>query len=384
MRLAHLTLTDFRNFVKLQTEVPPGPTVIVGANAQGKTSLLEAIYYLVGASSPHASHDSQLIRLGTEPRVARLVAEVDRSDTKENVEIRLVMGTLENGQERLRKEILLNGVKKRALDLQGRFNAVLFLPQDVQVVEGSPGERRRELDAAISQADPEYARQLREYGKVLAQRNALLKQLQERRGNTGELGFWDEQLAALGAEIMLARASALAELQTLAVPIHSELTGEIEALSLGYQPAYEPVGSADGGAWREGAVRDGLKAELVRLRPSELRRGMTLTGPQRDDLSLSVNDLDLRLYGSRGQNRTAMLAFKLAQVEWLRKRTGEHPVLLLDEVLAELDPMRRSFLLERLTGANQALLTAADKKMFTDEFLERATIWTIDSGSLAS
>ena len=382
MRLAHLTLTDFRNFASLRSEIPPGPTIVVGANAQGKTSLLEAIYYLVGASSPHASHDSQLINLEAEPRIARLVAELERSDRKESIEIRLILGTLENGQERLRKEILINGVKKRALDLHGKFNAVLFLPQDVQVVEGSPRERRQELDSTISQSDPEYARLLREYGKVLTQRNALLKQLQERRGDVAELDFWDKRLSELGSEVMLARATALAQLETLATPIHAELTADSEQLSLHYRPSYQPAGSFDEGAWLTGSLREGLRAEFARIRTNEMRRGMTLTGPQRDDLSLQVNGLELRHYGSRGQNRTAMLAFKLAQVDWLRNRTGEQPVLLLDEVLAELDPQRRSYLLERLSDSNQALLTAADIGMFDGSFLERSTTWTIEAGSL--
>ena len=383
MRLAHLTLTDFRNFASLQVEIPPGPTVIVGANAQGKTSLLEAIYYLVGASSPHALHDSQLIRLEAEPRIGRLVAELDRSERKENIEIRLILGTLENGQERLRKEILINGAKKRAIDLHGRFNAVLFLPQDVHVVEGSPGDRRRELDSAISQADPGYARTLSEYGKVLTQRNALLKRLQERRGDTSELSFWDKQLDEQGAKVMLARARTLAQLETVATPIHAELTADSEQLSLHYRPSHEPVETFREGAWTVNSLREGVQAELEGLRPNELRRGMTLTGPQRDDLSLQVNGMELRHYGSRGQNRTAMLAFKLAQVDWLRERTGEQPVLLLDEVLAELDPQRRGYLLEQLTDANQALLTAADAGMFDQAFLQRATRWKVDSGEIS-
>jgi DNA replication and repair protein RecF len=182
---------------------------------------------------------------------------------------------------------------------------------------------------------------------------------------------------------MLARAATLAQLQTLAAPIHRELTADSEALTLHYRPAYEPLGAFDEGAWLTGSLRDGLQAELERLRPNELRRGLTLTGPQRDDLSLRVNGLELRHYGSRGQNRTAMLAFKLAQVDWLHQRTGEQPVLLLDEVLAELDPARRGYLLNRLTDSNQALLTAADIGMFDEPFQARATRWTIEAGSLS-
>ncbi|MCI0806794.1 MAG: DNA replication/repair protein RecF, partial [Chloroflexi bacterium] len=175
-----------------------------------------------------------------------------------------------------------------------------------------------------------------------------------------------------------------AQFQVLAAPIHEELTGGTEALTLHYRPAYEPAGSFDEGAWLTGSLREGLQAEFERLRPNELRRGMTLTGPQRDDLALQINGLELRHYGSRGQNRTAMLAFKLAQVDWLRQRTGEQPVLLLDEVLAELDPERRGYLLKRLTESNQALLTAADIGMFNKSFLERATRWTIEAGSLSA
>lgn len=404
MRLAHLTLTDFRNFASLQTHIPAGPTLLVGANAQGKTSLLEAIYYLVGASSPHTANDRELIRLESEPTIARLIAEFEgdssaarpsspRSSSEhsptarlgagsQRIEIRLILSNAEDGNGRLRKEILLNGVKRRAMDLHGRFNAVLFLPQDVQVVDGSPQQRRAQLDAVLSQADPDYARLLVEYGKVLTQRNALLKQIQERRANVGQLTFWDERLAALGSEVMLARAASIAQLGTLAAPIHLELTAKAEMLSLVYRPAYSPSGAYEEGAWLTGALREGIQRELERLRQDELRRGITLTGPQRDDFSLRVNGFELRNYGSRGQNRTAMLAFKLAQVEWLHQRTRREPLLLLDEVVAELDPERRSYLLQRLSSAPQALITAADASMFTEEFLASATVWEIQAGEI--
>ena len=387
MRLVHLSLTDFRNFPSLQTEIPSGTTVIVGANAQGKTSLLEAIYYLVGAASPHTAHDRQLIRLEAEPKVARLVAELTREntgETTERIEIRLIHETTNHENGRLRKEILLNGVKVRVADLHGRFNAVLFLPQDVQVVEGSPGQRRRELDATLSQADPDYARLLSDYAKVLTQRNALLKKLQERRGDVGELTFWDKRLAELGSEVMLARIAALTQLGTLAAPIHRVLTADAETLSLPYLPAFQPAGDYEQGAWLTGGLRDGLLAELERLRQDELRRGVTLTGPQRDDFGLRVNGLELRHYGSRGQNRTAMLAFKLAQVQWLRQQTGQQPLLLLDEVLAELDPDRRRYLLKWLESANQALVTAADAAMFGESFLERSTVWQVQAGAITT
>jgi DNA replication and repair protein RecF len=157
----------------------------------------------------------------------------------------------------------------------------------------------------------------------------------------------------------------------------------VETLRLEYQPSFDPQSPNPGEPWEIEALQRGLTSELQRLRPEELGRGMTLTGPQRDDLTLTVNGLDLRQYGSRGQNRTAMLSLKLAEAEWLVQRTGEHPVLLLDEVLAELDPQRRADLLERLAAAPQALLSAADAEMFTGEFLARSTVWKVRSGSLS-
>ena len=383
MRLVHLALTNFRNFTSLQTEIPPGPTLLVGANAQGKTSFLEAVYYLVGAWSPHTTNDRQLIQLGAQSPIARLVAEVERGSGRERIEIRLILEPAANAEGRLRKEVLLNGVKKRATDLHGRFNAVLFLPQDVELVEGPPAGRRQQLDATLSQADPSYAAELLEYGKVLTQRNALLKQLQEGRGSSDQLSFWDQRLADSGGSLMSRRASALAELNRLAAPIHTALTSGVETLELKYRPSFDPQSSDLEDPWQTEALRRGLTTELERLRSEELGRGVTLTGPQRDDLTLTVNGLDLREYGSRGQNRTAMLSLKLAEVEWLAQRTGERPVLLLDEVLAELDPQRRADLLERLAAAPQALLSAADAEMFTGEFLARSTVWRVRNGSLS-
>jgi len=382
MRLVHLALTNFRNFASLQTEIPPGPTLLVGANAQGKTSFLEAVYYLVGAWSPHTANDRQLIQLGAQPAIARLVGLIDRADRTERIEIRLILEPAPNAEGRLRKEVLLNGVKKRASDLHGRFNAVLFLPQDVELVEGPPAGRRQQLDATLSQADPNYAAELLEYGKVLTQRNALLKQLQERRGSSDQLSFWDQRLADSGGSLMSRRASALTELNQLAGPIHAGLTAGVESLALEYRPSFDPQTANPGEPWQIEALRRGLTAELERLRPEELGRGMTLTGPQRDDLTLTANGLDLREYGSRGQNRTAMLSLKLAEAEWLAQRTGERPVLLLDEVLAELDPQRRGDLLAWVAAAPQTLLSAADAEMFTGEFLARSTVWSVRNGSL--
>lgn len=398
MFLKHLSLTNFRNFARLELELPGGPTILVGANAQGKTSLLEAIYYLTGATTAHASSDRQLISFLAQEQpqpYARLLAEVEAHGRIQRIEIRL---TLEkNGADRRpRKEILINGLSRRMRDLAGTFNAVIFLPQDMDIIEGSPGNRRRYLDSTLIQADPTYAATLSDYGKVLSQRNALLKTLQERRSPNDQLAFWDEQLCDLGATLIRARALALHELARTAAPLQEKLTRHKEDLQLRYVPSYDPIAPQDGqmGLPIESPVdhttigreeiRAGMLEALQALREDEILRGITTMGPHRDDFSLLSKGIDLRAYGSRGQNRTAMLALKLAEIDWLQERTGEMPILLLDEVLAELDAERRQDLLTRIEPARQAVLTAADLSMFTETFQHAATVMQVHAGQVSS
>jgi DNA replication and repair protein RecF len=398
MHLTHLSLTNFRNFIRLEMDIPAGPMLLVGANAQGKTSLLEAINYLTGTGSPHTSSDRQLINFLAlqEPMpFARIVAEVYRQDRVHRIEIRLI---LESGgvagEQRLRKDVSLNGIKSRVRDLASTFNAVMFLPQDMNVIEGPPSERRRLLNSVISQADPTYADALSEYSKILTQRNALLKRLQERGNDSDELSFWNDQLCDQAAIMIRARALALNELENLAGPIHYELTRGQETLRLEYMPAYDPASQPHGQLDMPietnvnrttigiEAMRTGMSAALQLLREEEIARGMTLIGPHRDDFRFRVNGIDLRHYGSRGQNRTAMLSIKLSEANWLNQRTNEHPVLLLDEVMAELDPERREDLLTRVDVAQQTILTAADMSMFSAAFCREATILQVVAGTI--
>jgi DNA replication and repair protein RecF len=398
MQLTHLSLTNFRNFVRLETDAEAGPTLLFGANAQGKTSLLEAIYYLTAATSPHTTSDRQLINflaLEEPTPYARIVAEYRRGDRLGRIEIRLSIESDGSGTDgRLAKEILINGVKRRVGDLAGAFNAVLFLPQDLKVIEGSPGDRRRHLDATLSQADPLYAESLSHYARLLSQRNALLKQIAERGAQQDELSYWDEQLTAEAASLIRSRALALRELEAAAEPIHNALTRGQEHLRLVYEPSYDPLPQPPGqmglaidtpvdrtGLSRD-AIQQGMRQALEQGRGEEIARGITLIGPHRDDVRFQVNALDLHTYGSRGQVRTAMLALKLAEVGWLKQRTGEWPVLLLDEVLAELDANRREDLLARIKEAQQAIVTSADLDMFSPAFLADANLWQVSAGNL--
>jgi DNA replication and repair protein RecF len=398
MKIRHLSLTNFRNFIRLESDFSSGPTIVFGSNGQGKTSLLEAVNYLTSASSPHATNERQLINflaLEQQPPVCRIVAEIDASGRPQRIEIRLfIEGSTANGNGRLRKEILINGIKRRVRDLSGVFNAVLFLPQDMEIVEGSPSIRRRFLDASISQADPLYAAAISDYAKVLTNRNALLKQIQENSASTDELTYWDEQLCDLASEIIRSRTLALSELEQLALPLHSRLTRAQETLRLDYLPAYDPIRPRGGqmdlpmderfdrSGFTRAQLRAGMLEELELTRREEVARGMTTIGPHRDDIQMLVNGVDLRAYGSRGQNRTAILSLKLAEIQWLEMRTQEKPVLLLDEVLAELDLHRRMDLLSTVEIAPQSLLTAADLEMFPEGFRTRARMWKIEAGRI--
>jgi DNA replication and repair protein RecF len=398
MRLTRLSLTNFRNFLRLESEYPPGATLLVGANAQGKTSLLEAIQLLTGASNPLSRNDRNLINflaLREQQPFARIAAEVEIGDRSQQLEIRVLLDNGASAREgRARKQVLLNGVKKRVRDLSGVFNAVLFVPQDLRVLEGPPSERRRYLDNAISQADPLYANTLAEYSKVVTQRNALLKQIQESRSKNDELDFWDTQLVDHGANLLRARALALRELQDLAIPFHQRLTRGEEAIRIEYTPSIGDgdqnngqlsMSLEDAPEWatiQRDEIRDRLRSALEHSRHEEVARGMTLLGPHRDDFAFRSNGVDLRTYGSRGQNRTAILAAKLAEVEWLKQRSGEWPVLLLDEVLSELDLDRRDALLDCVTKVQQALITSTDLSMFNQDLLNQITVWRVQSGTL--
>jgi DNA replication and repair protein RecF len=404
MRVDHLSLTNFRNYIRLEAHLPAGPLILVGRNAQGKTSLLESIYYLATAASPHTASDRQLIHwlaLHNDPRpFLKIVAEVHTATEIRKVDIRIEVEDSGLGREpRLKKSIFVNGLKRRASELSGMVNVVLFLPQDMALVEGAPGDRRRYLDNTLCQVNPVYALALSEYQKILPQRNALLKQISERYDRRGsgdaELEFWDNELCRHGAAIISIRAKALEDIERLAAPIHRELTEGAEHLRLAYQPAFDPLDAdtpqltfgLDVPVTRAGlgpeVVAERLREKLKASRGQELERGMTLTGPHRDDLRFLASGIDLGIYGSRGQGRTAVLSLKLAELAWMTEQAGEPPILLLDEVLVELDPVRRRELLKRIAGVEQCLMTTTDLDLFEPEFVQKVDVWRVQGGTIA-
>ncbi len=396
MHLEQLSLSNFRNFARLDTSVPKGAVLIQGSNAQGKTSLLEAIYFLATLSSFHAENDRQLVNFIEAKKplaVARIKANYRRGGQSHQLEVRIIKEQTRNGIDRARKEILLDGVKKKRVELIGHFNAVLFLPQMLQIIDGSPSFRRRYLDLALAQAQPGYAGTLSEYEGIVSQRNALLKQLNEGSGDNEQLDFWDERLARRGAQLLHSRFQMIKEIDELAGKLHQSLTQGDEVLRLDYRPSYDPLPSPDNQMELLSAPRDrsgvslegiqkGLHEELIKQRREHIIRGLTIIGPHRDELRFLGNGVDLGSYGSRGQIRTTLLSLKLAESDWMHTRTGHKAVLLLDEVLAELDQKRRSDLLAHAANYEQMLITTTDQKAFTDDFVQQAQVWTIEDGRL--
>jgi len=398
MQLTRLSLTNFRGIARLDVDLPDGTILIVGKNAQGKTTVLEAIYFLATLSSFHASNDRELINLLAAREnlaVGRIVGEFTKQGRTHRIEVRIIQERTSRGELRGRKEVLLDGVKKPSRQVIGQFNAVLFLPQMMQIIEGSPDERRRYLDLAISQVVPNAATALNEYRKVVTQRNALLKQLNERKGDQEQLTFWDERLARRGARIIADRITAIQEMDLIAGRIHHQITNGAEVLRLDYQPSFDPVPAPknqpsllysppDRSQFKieeiETAFLDALKAK----RQEEIARGMSTLGPHRDELRFISNGIDLGTYGSRGQIRTALMTLKLAEMTWMQEKTGNWPVLLLDEVLAELDEDRRSDLLSRVAQSKQSLLTTTDVQLFDSETIQNWQRWLIHQGSLQS
>ncbi len=398
MFLTHLSLTDFRIFSRFDQEVPLNSVILVGDNAQGKTSILEAVYYLSTLDSFQASNSLDLINfsaLQNNLAVCRIVADFKKKDTDHHLEIRIIKDTSSNGNQTVRKEVLLDGSQQKINTVIGTFNAVLFLPHMLQIVTGSPKLRRHYLNLTLAQVDPVYTESLSQYNKALAQRNALLKQLNERSGDVDQLSYWDEKITQAGSYIIHARIQAIRDLGYLAASIHQELTRGEEILRLNYQPSFDPVATPPGqielplenALDRSGVelkdIRDGYREKLLSTRTEDIYRGVTSHGPHRDEMRYLSNGIDLGNFGSRGQLRTAMLASKLAEVNWLNEKNGDWPVLLLDEVLAELDDTRRQDLLDRLAKTEQSLLTTTDLNLFSDKFKQSATHWQIKNGGLA-
>lgn len=339
MYVHSLSVSDFRNYTDQRVRFDAGLNIIEGHNTAGKTNLVEAVYLCGVGKSPRAGKDKELIRLGCDN--AHITLVVQKKYRQHRIDINI-------GAKG--KTIVIDGVGiQRMADLMGVLNVIYFSPDEMKIVKEDPTVRRRFLNIGLCQQNKQYFAALAKYNRVLENRNALLRTATDYATLVQQLPAWDAQLAEEGATIITLRQDFMQSLQQLADPIHRSIAGEGCDLSLGYTPY--PTGRT--------AIRDALLSALGEAAPKEWNTRYTLVGPHRDDFAIVSEQKDLRTFGSQGQQRTAALALKLAEIAYFQRNTGEMPVLLLDDVLSELDASRRSALL-RATQGIQTLLTCTE------------------------
>lgn len=367
MRLDTLELINYRNYERTVFDFSPHLNLIVGGNAQGKTNVLEAVYFLSAGNSHRISSDAHLVRQGETMGAIRSKVVRDNGD--------LTLEVFLSPQEK--KRVKVGGVEKyRFSDLLGHLHAVIFSPEDLQLIKGGPEQRRAFLDDTLVQINPTYHYWRRKYDRVLRQRNILLKSPKGGMDD-GSLELWDKNLVEAGTKLAVARLDIVKQLRSYAAEAHKQIAQNKEILKLDY------LSRVTGGGV-EGAreIAGKFHKELVKRRKEELDRKVTLIGPHRDDLTLTINDTDIRLYGSQGQQRTVALSLKLGQFRLIEDEFDEKPLLLLDDVMSELDNERRSFLLGLVQNGTQVFITATSRDTLTEDELAGCKVMRVKDGRI--
>ena len=365
--------------------------LLEGANGQGKSNLLEAAYLLAIAKSNRASMDREMVRsearIGPQPH-AQILAHLTLADGDVRLQVDFSPSgnsgnphseaeTAASEASVFHKSFRVNGVGRRASSVVGVLNAVMFGAEDLELVYGTPSIRRRYLDILISQLDDRYLRSLQRYHKILAQRNHLLKRIRHRSASPDELQFWDVELIAEASFIIEQRANTLASLNDIVAPLHSELAGADDMLELVYRPSIDIPQEVTVDVAAE-ILTEGLADERSR----EIAQGFTILGPHRDDVEPQIAGMQASAYASRGQVRTVVLAMKLAEAEHLKRRRGQEPVLLLDDVLSELDSGRRNLVLDKAATYQQCFITTAEPDIIRPERLSQMHRFDVKLGSV--
>ncbi|MFT9031788.1 MAG: DNA replication/repair protein RecF [Leuconostoc pseudomesenteroides] len=368
MELESLTLKNYRNYGDLTLEFSDGVNVFLGENAQGKTNLLESIYVLALARSHRTSSDKDLIQWSEKEatisgRVKRAISNTPLSLNFSNKGKKARVNHLE--QSKLSQYI-------------GQLNVILFAPEDLELVKGAPSVRRRFIDMEFGQMNPLYLYNTTQYKRILKERNAYLKRLQlKQTTDTVFLDVLSEQLVNVGAQILLARESFLKKLEQAAQPIHAEISDQRETLHLVYNSSVNFDEKDD-----LAGVTAAFESALLKQRTREIMMGSTLLGPHRDDLQFIVNDNDVAVFGSQGQQRTTALAVKLAEIDLMQQETGEYPVLLLDDVLSELDANRQTHLLLAIQDKVQTFITAPSLTDVARQLIHTPKVFHVKHGEI--
>lgn len=372
MHLTSIELANFRSYRKLNLSLQEGLTIAHGVNGAGKSNLLEAVYLLAIGKSYRASVERELVtwEAATTGGYAIIGGHLTRAEG--NVELRVGLDCA-GGTNAVAKHIRINGVAKRARDIVGALGAVLFTAEDIDLIFGSPQGRRRYLDIMLAQLGDRYVQSLQRYQRVLAQRNALLRAIRESRGSDNELAYWDASLCTEGALVLGARYDAIERLSPLVAEAFDRLES-VDSLGLTYIATVP---------FDERPTADTFAFALNQVRHAELRAGMTLVGPHRDDVKITMNGVEMAKHASRGQARLAALGLRVAEARLMEERRTDPPVVLFDDVLSELDEHRRSLVLEETIRHHQTLVTTADLAQVPSRFLEGAHRLRVHGGDVS-
>lgn len=358
MRVTELRLYQYRNYKQLVLQPDTGLCVLTGLNAAGKTNILESVFLCALGRSHRTVHDNELIEQNCDEGMVALKISTRLGEREIRIELR----------QRERKRVYLDGqLLQKSGELMGALNVVLFSPEDLSLVKDGPAERRRFLDMELSQLQPSYYYTIQQYNAALKQRNILLKDPDVLQNETLEM--WDAQLSRLGASITKSRAAFIEELSKVARNLHAKMSGGKEELVVSYQPNL-PAADTE-------AMRDALLDNLER----DVYRGNTSVGPHKDDIMLMLGGMDVRSYGSQGQQRTTALSLKLSEIDILRRVRNERPVLLLDDVFSELDAERQTMLLQ-VVGECQTIVTCTHLEELTKAGVEQMQVYSVNNGKV--
>ena len=344
MYIESLELKNFRNYEDLSIVLDPGTNILYGDNAQGKTNVLEAIYLCGTTKSHRGSKDKEMIRFEQDESHIRMMVKKDGVSHKIDMHLK----------KNKAKGIAIDGIPiRKAAELFGIVNLVAFSPEDLNIIKNGPSERRRFMDLELCQLNKVYLQELTSYNKVLNQRNKLLKDIGFQPGLTETLDVWDMQLVSYGKKIISLRKRFMEELGEIIRQIHSNLTGQKEEIRLLYEPDVE---------------EEVFEEKLQSAREKDLRFRVTYVGPHRDDFCVQTNGIDIRKYGSQGQQRTAALSLKMSEIYLVEKVTKDHPVLLLDDVLSELDSNRQNYLLQSIHNIQTVITCTGLDELIENNF----------------
>lgn len=359
MFIKRLQMLNYRNYNVLDINLGPHVNVFMGDNAQGKTNILEGIYYCAFARSHRTSKDRELINWNADNALLSVMVGRERLDKRIDISI------LKDGK----KAIQINKIKiKKIGELFGNFNVVMFSPEDLKIIKDSPGVRRKFIDMELCQLNPKYYYNLVQYNKVLNERNSILR---NRNINKDILDVYDMQLVEFGYNIIMERLEYIQKLNKYSAKIHSDITSGKEKIEFKYTSTIKDLEN----------IKENFYSLLEKNRVRDCERGITSIGPHRDDFTVLINDIDTKSYGSQGQQRTAVLTIKFSSLKIIKELTGEHPVLLLDDVLSELDFSRKRYILSTI-GDIQTIITCTGIEDLYEYLDDKSKVFKVKDGEI--